>query len=236
MPRQWHLETALHIMGYLKLRHNSRSTFDPSYPDIDHSNFWDCDWTDFYEGAVEAIPPNTPPPRRKVVDLCMFIDSNHAGNKQTRRSRTRFMTYTKMSLINLYSKRQFIIETSVFGAEFVAMKVGIKTLCAIWYKLRMMGIRISVALHIYGDNMLAIHNTTKSESTLKKKCNAIAYHAIRKSVAMEETLTGHIRSEDNPADLLTKIVTGHKHRHLVSLFMTSMTRILNNGQVNLNPY
>ena len=100
MPRLGHLEAALHIMGYLMLRHNSRLMFDPSYPNIDHSNFQDCDWIDFYEGAVEAIPPNAPPLRGKEVDLHMFIDSNHAGNKQTRRYRTGFMIYMNMSLIN----------------------------------------------------------------------------------------------------------------------------------------
>ena len=60
--------------------------------------------------------------------------------------------------------------------------------------------------------MSVIHNTSKPKSTLKKKCNAIAYHAIHESMAMEETLTGHIRSEDKLADLLTKVVTGHKCR------------------------
>ena len=30
MPRQWHLEAAWLIMGYLKLRHNSRFVFNPS--------------------------------------------------------------------------------------------------------------------------------------------------------------------------------------------------------------
>ena len=66
---------------------------------MDHSNFWECDWTDFYEGAVEAIPHNSPPPRGKEVDLHMFVDSDHAGNKQTRRSRTGFMIYMNMSLL-----------------------------------------------------------------------------------------------------------------------------------------
>ena len=80
----------LHIMGYLKLRHNSK-LFDPSYPDVDHSNFWYCDWTDFYEGAVYAITPNLPLSRRKEVNQSMFVDSDHAGEKWTRRSRTRFM-------------------------------------------------------------------------------------------------------------------------------------------------
>ena len=53
---------------------------------------------------MEAIPPDAPLPRGKEADLCMFIDSNHAGNKQTRRSRTGFMIYMNMSLINWYSK------------------------------------------------------------------------------------------------------------------------------------
>ena len=49
--RKGHLEAALYIMGYLKLRYNSRLVFDPSYSDIDHSNFQKCNWKDFYEGG-----------------------------------------------------------------------------------------------------------------------------------------------------------------------------------------
>ena len=98
-------------MGYLKLRHNSISIFDSLYLNIDHSIFQECDWMDFYEGAVAAIPPNAPPPRGKEVDQIMFVDSNHAGDKWTRRYRTWFMIYMNVLLINWYSKKQFIIET-----------------------------------------------------------------------------------------------------------------------------
>ena len=41
-------------MDYLKFKHNSKGTFDPTYPDIDYNIFKDYDWTDFYEDAVEA--------------------------------------------------------------------------------------------------------------------------------------------------------------------------------------
>ena len=61
----------------------------------------------------------------------MFIDSNHSGNKSTRRSRTMFMIYMYMTLINCYSKKQSTKETLVFGTEFVSMKVGVETLKAI---------------------------------------------------------------------------------------------------------
>ena len=67
-------------MGYLKLRHNSRLAFDPSYPVIDQSNFQECDWTDVSDSAVEAIPSNALSPRGKEVDLHMLVDSDHAVN------------------------------------------------------------------------------------------------------------------------------------------------------------
>ena len=38
-PREGHLETALHIMGYLKNKHNTRLVFDPTYPNIDMGDF-----------------------------------------------------------------------------------------------------------------------------------------------------------------------------------------------------
>ena len=78
MLRQEHLETALHIMHYLKLRHISKLAFDHSNPNIDHSNFGRYDWTDFYDGSVEAIPQNAPLQRGKEICLRKFKDSDHA--------------------------------------------------------------------------------------------------------------------------------------------------------------
>ena len=94
----------------------------------------------------------------------------------------------------------------MFGVEFVTMNFGVETLCAIQYKLRI-DIPISGPSHIYENNMLVIHNITKPELTLKKKCNAIVYLAIHESVAMRESLTRHIRLGDIPASLIRRVVT-----------------------------
>ena len=123
IPRQGHLKAVLHAIGYLKLKHNLQSAYDPSYPNIDHRNFQECDCTDFYESAVKTSHPMLHHLEAEV-NLCMFVDSDHACDKQTRRSWTRVIIYMNMSLINWYSKKQSTIETSVFGTEFVAMKVG----------------------------------------------------------------------------------------------------------------
>ena len=87
----------------------------------------------------------------------------------TRRSYTGYFIFLNTALINWLSKKQAIIEGSVFGAEFVAMKTGVETLRGIRYKLRMMGVKLTGTTYVYGYNMSVIYNTSRPESTLGKK-------------------------------------------------------------------
>jgi hypothetical protein len=170
---------------------------------------------EFYGDVEEAIPPDMPPPLGKDVDLRMMVDSDHAIEKRTRCSRTGFIIFCNLAPIVWLSKQQPTIECSVFGAEFVAMKHSIETLRGLRYKICMMGIPLSGPTYVYGDNKSQVSNSSRPESTLKKKCNTICYHAIRESVAMGETLLMHIRTGENLADFLTKTTSGANRRKLV---------------------
>ena len=86
------------------------------------------------------------------------------------------------------------------------MNIGMETLRGLKYKLRMMRVPILVPSLIYGDNMSVIHNTQRSESTLKKESNSICYDAIRESVTIKEILTGNVTSVENPSESCTKFV------------------------------
>ena len=46
---------ATHVMGYLKLKHNTRLIFDPTYPKIDQTMFPAQNWMEFYGDVKEAI-------------------------------------------------------------------------------------------------------------------------------------------------------------------------------------
>ncbi len=164
----------------------------------------------------EAIPPDMPPPLGKDVDLCMMVDSDHAGEKRTRHSCTGFIIFCNLAPTSWLSKQQATIDTSVFGADFFAMKHGIKMLRGLRYKIRMMGIPLSVPMYKYGDNKSQVTNLSRPELTLKKRCNSICYHAVRELVAMGETLLTHIRNGESLADFLTKTTSGAKSRKLVS--------------------
>jgi hypothetical protein len=173
-----------------------------------------------YGDVKEEIPPNAPVTRGKAIDLRLFVDSDHAGEHFTRRSRTGFVIYQNMAPIVWFSKRQPTVESSVFGADFFAMKKGIETTRGIHYKLRMMGVAIDGSTYVYGDNMLVVHSTQRPESVLKKKSNAICYHAVRGSDAMGESIIGHIPYVNNPADICTKAMSGgQKPEHLIGLLL-----------------
>ena len=56
--------------------------------------------------------------------------------------------------------------------------------------------------------MSVVTNTSKPESTLKKKSNSICYHAVRETVAMGKALVAHIPTKKILADLFTKVLYG----------------------------
>ena len=59
-PRRGHLDQAFHIFAYLKRYNRSSMVFDETEPVFDESRFQKCDWSEYYPGACEAIPPGAP--------------------------------------------------------------------------------------------------------------------------------------------------------------------------------
>jgi hypothetical protein len=58
VPRKGHLKAAFQVFAYLKMKHNARLIYDPTYPRIDPSQFReDESWTSFY-GDVKGSNTN----------------------------------------------------------------------------------------------------------------------------------------------------------------------------------
>jgi hypothetical protein len=128
MPRLGHLDAVSRIYSYLDKKHNSRIVFDPTYPEIGMGSFKVCGWKKFYGDVKQATLPNAPKPIGKEIDLHLFVDSDHTVDRLTRRSRKRYFIFMNMAPINWHSKKQGTIESSIFGAEFVAMKTATEVL------------------------------------------------------------------------------------------------------------
>jgi hypothetical protein len=206
MARVGHLEAVYHIFAYLRKKPTCTIVFDEKEAQIDEMTFTNPDWKDFYQDAEEAIPPNMPEPLGKSVTVSAFVDADHAGNLLTRRSTTGVLIFVNKAPIIWYSKRQNTVETSTFGSEFVALRIGTELIEALRYKLRMFGVPIDGPANVFCDNNAVVKNTTLPESTLSKKHNAICYHRVREAVAAGTIRIAKEGTESNLADLFTKVL------------------------------
>ena len=57
---------------------------------------------------------------------------------------------------------------------------------------------------LFGDNQSVLWNTSIPESMLKKKTSSVAYHVVGEGVSHDEWRTAYVKSQENPADLMTK--------------------------------
>jgi len=216
-PRVGHLEAVMHMFAYLNLHERSHLVFDPSY--VPHQAEPTPDWSDFYEGATELKPPDAPEPRGRSVQMTTFVDSDHAGDQVSRRSRTGVLIFLNRSPIVWHSKKQNSIESSSFGSEFTAMKVGVELSEGLRYKLRMMGVPLDGPTHVKADNMSVIKNSSLPESVLKKKSNSICYHYVRERAAAGVIVVSYEPTESNLADMLTKIQPGPVRQRLARMVL-----------------
>lgn len=227
LPREGHFEAVYKIFSYLDNRSKSNMVFDPKVVELDESNFNTTDWKDSVYGDVtEEIPPNAPEPLGMPVHITCFVNANHAGDTQTRRSQTGFIIYLNNAPIDWYSKKQNTCESSTFGSEFVAMRIAVEKIRALRYKLRMFGIPIAGPATMLGDNESVVNSASKMEARLNKKHNAICFHTVREACAAGWIRVGWEPTATNIADLFTKMLpTVTRQKHMWRIFNKSVERV-----------
>jgi hypothetical protein len=193
--------------------------FDATEPNIDRNTFVKEDSSAAaYGECIEELPINMPEPRGSAMVMRAFVDSDHAGDMATRRSRIGFIIFLNSSPICWFSKRQTSVETSSFGSEFIAMKLCCDYIRGLHYKLKMMRISVNEPTFVFGDNQSVLANVSRPHSVLKKKSSSIAYHFVREGVAKDEWRTTYLNTHLNPSDMLTKSLPGGEKRTLFTSY------------------
>ena len=226
-PREGHLQQAINIFHYLDKHNRSWLMMDPTRFDVEwYPKKGECSpqerslqMKEIYVDAEEQLPHNAPEPRGNEVDLNVFVDADHAGNRITRRSHTGIIIYANMSPISWFSKRQNNVESSTFSSEIIALKIATEQIKALRYKLRMFGIPISGPARVFCDNDSVVTSSTFPESTLKKNHCSIAYNKIRESFAAGTLLVFYENTKSNIADLLTKVLPYETRKKLIQAIL-----------------
>ena len=196
------------MFAYLKSHMNSEMVFDPSRVEFDKALFPKKDWGySIYAQAAsdsqEELLPDILKSRGTGMDMIVYVDSDHAEDTVTRRTRTGFVIFLNGAPIYWNFKEQTSCETSSFGSGFCAMKKATEYVKSFRYKLKMMGTPVEDPTFIFGDKQSVLANTTVPESMLKKKTESIAYQFVREGCDHNECRTAYIHPHENVADMLT---------------------------------
>jgi hypothetical protein len=94
-PQKGHLERLLRVFGYLKKRPNWRIVVDSRDPiykggEDSLSRAFTKELGNQYPGAFEEINANLPKPLINKIEITVFVNSDHAHDKVSRRSITGF--------------------------------------------------------------------------------------------------------------------------------------------------
>src|SRR5687767_10486392 len=101
----------------------------------------------------------------------------------------------------------------------VASRIAIEQIISLRYCLCMLGVNLEPSSVLVGDNMAVVLNTTIPSSALKKKHQACNYHKVRESIAAGFMQYGHIRHEENMANLLTEPLVRNVFERLCSKYL-----------------
>jgi len=146
----------------------------------------------------------------------MFVDSDHAGDKESRISVTGYILYLMGVPILWKSKGQRSVALSSSEAEYVALSEAAKEIKFVYMILKSMGIKVKTPIRVRVDNMGAIYMSGYNVSSNRTKHIDVRYHFVREYVEDGFIEIIFVTTENNDADGFTKNVDGSTYdRHAV---------------------
>ncbi|XP_031281789.1 secreted RxLR effector protein 161-like [Pistacia vera] len=155
--------------------------------------------------------------RNSALDLVGFVDADFAGDKGTRKSTTTYFFTLGGNCISWKSQLQPIVALSSNEFEYIAVTDTFKE--ALWLKgILTEANLISGKVIIYSDSQSAIIHRSKNPVYHERTKHVdVCYHFVRDIITKGVIELRKVATEENPADMGTKIVTPAKFKHCLNL-------------------
>ena len=160
-----------------------------------------------------------------VATLTAYCDSEWAGCPNTRKSTTGYCIFLGHSPISWKSKRQNIVARSSAEAEYRAMTL---TTCeVVWLSslLKDLGIKQLTTAKLHCDNKVALAIAANHVLHERTKHVEIDCHFIRDNIKAGLLTTSHVSSQNQIADIFTKILPLQQHQNLMAKLGASTSNV-----------
>jgi hypothetical protein len=132
------------------------------------------------------------------------MDANLYHDLVNGRSVTGVLHLFNQTVIDWYSKKQATVETATYGAEFVAARTAMEQIIDLRIELRYLGVEVKGSTMMFGDNESVVNSSSVPQARLHKRHGALSFHRVREGIAAGIAKFHHVRSAQNPADILSK--------------------------------
>lgn len=142
-----------------------------------------------------------------------YVDADYAGNVDTRKSLSGFVFTLYGTTISWKANQQSVVTLSTTQAEYIAFVEGVKD--AIWLKGMIGELGITQEyVKIHCDSQSAIHLANHQVYHERTKHIDIRLHFIRDMIESKEIVVEKMASEENPADVFTKLKKHARATHV----------------------
>lgn len=145
-----------------------------------------------------------------------FVDSDYAGDLDRRRSTTGYVFSIHGAPVSWRSMLQATVALSTTEAEYMALAEGVKEALWLWGLLGDFGIKQD-RVDLWCDSQSAIHLAKNQVHHARTKHIDVRYHFVRDVIEEGDISLMKVHTDENPADMLTKVVTGGKFQHCLDL-------------------
>ncbi|KAL5557135.1 hypothetical protein UlMin_039371 [Ulmus minor] len=156
--------------------------------------------------------------------LVGYVDADFAGDLDKRRSLTGYVFTLFGCTVSWKAQLQPVVALSTTEAEYIAATEGVKE--AMWLKglVGELGC-VHDKVEVFCDNQSSIHLTKNQMFHERTKHIDIKLHFIRDVVSRGIVTVEKIHTDENPADMLTKPVTGDKFKLCLNLLSATALSI-----------
>ena len=147
----------------------------------------------------------------KKIDVILqdFVDANLGGDLDTRRSTTGYIYTLGGTTVSWVSQLQKVVTLSTTEAEYVVVSEASKEMVWLENFLKELDKEHNNSV-LFCDSQSVIHLAKNTVFHARMKHIQLKYHFIRGLIKDGTLLLEKIRGIENPADMLTKVVTKEK--------------------------
>jgi hypothetical protein len=158
----------------------------------------------YLKGTLDMKLEYGPDPSIDKDMFLTFSDADHGGDKDYGKSTSGYMVKLGTGVVCWRSKLQPVVTRSTTEAEYLAAGAAGMEICWMQNLLKELGYTPSAPSKLFMDNQLAMSVAKNLEHHGRMKHLDLCYYWLRDKVAENRIQPIYLKTEDMPADLLTK--------------------------------